>query len=142
VLRNAIAGHVSVLAGVPDKEPLARNVLVYFTNWQSDKPLASLDSALSSVKNTAALMAVVVLPPGVFDGSRRDVESRLSSSGERRALLQFTEDDEGGWTHMFAVTTRPSAYLINARREFVWKHEGEPDPAELAAAIDRQLVPT
>ena len=33
------------------------------------------------------------------------------------------EDDEGGWTRMFAVGKKPSAYLINARREFVWKHE-------------------
>jgi peroxiredoxin len=142
VLRNAIAGHVNVQADVPGNEPLSRNVLVYFTDWRSSRPLASLDSALSNVKNTAALMAVVVLPPGVFDGSLRDVESRVSSSGERRVLVQFTEDDEGGWTHMFGVTKRPSAYLINARREFVWKHEGEPDSADLAAAIDRQLVPT
>ena len=142
VLRNAIAGHVSVQADVPGKEPLARNVLVYFTDWQSDRPLQSLNDALGRVKNASALMVVVVLPRGVFDGCLRDVESRLTPSGERRMLVQFTEDDEGGWTHMFAVTKRPSAYLINARREFVWKHEGEPDPAELAAAIDQQLVPT
>jgi peroxiredoxin len=30
----------------------------------------------------------------------------------------------------------------NARREFVWKQEGEPSPAELAAALDRHLIPT
>jgi peroxiredoxin len=33
-------------------------------------------------------------------------------------------------------------YLMNARREFVWKHEGEPDPAEVAAALDEYVVPT
>jgi len=87
-------------------------------------------------------MVIVVLPPGVFDSSRHDVESKLTSDRERRVMLQFTEDDENGWTHMFAVTKRPSVYFINARREFVWKHEGEPDPAEMAAAIDRLLVPT
>jgi len=43
---------------------------------------------------------------------------------------------------MFAVSKNPSAYLINARREFVWKHEGEISPAELVAALDRYLVPT
>jgi peroxiredoxin len=142
VLRNAIAAHVSVQSDVPSNEPLSRNVLVYFVDWRSNRPLGSLDSALSRIKNASALMAIVVLPPGVFDGSRRDVESRLTASGERSVLLQFTEDDEGGWTHMFAVTKRPSVYLINARREFVWKHEGEPDPADLAAALNQHLVPT
>jgi peroxiredoxin len=33
-------------------------------------------------------------------------------------------------------------YLMNAGREFVWKHEGEPDPAEVAAALDKFVVPT
>ena len=56
--------------------------------------------------------------------------------------MQFTEDDEGGWTKMFAVAKLPSAYLVNAKRQFVWKHEGEPNPAELAAAIDQNQVQT
>jgi len=106
------------------------------------RPLDSLNAALGGVKNSSTLMVIVVLPAGAFDGSRRELESKLPSSGKRHALLQFTEDDEGGWTHMFAVTKRPSVYLSNARREFVWKHEGEPDPAELAAALDKYLVPT
>ena len=55
--------------------------------------------------------------------------------------MQFTEDDEGGWTRMFAVARTPSAYLISARGEFVWKHEGELDPATLAAVLDEHLVP-
>lgn len=142
VLRNAIVGHVGLQADVPGKEPLARNVLVYFTDWRLQRPLESLNTALSRVRNTSGLMSIVVLPAGVFDGSRRDIESRIASSGERRVLMQFTEDDEDGWTHTFAVTKKPSAYLINARREFVWKHEGEPDPAALAAAIDEHAIST
>src|SRR5262249_7667641 len=59
-----------------------------------------------------------------FDRSRREIESKLPAQGERRALVQFTEDDEGGWTKMFAVAKLPSAYLVNAKRQFVWKHEG------------------
>jgi len=43
---------------------------------------------------------------------------------------------------MFAVSKIPSAYLINARREFVWKHEGEPSATELATALDQHLIPT
>jgi peroxiredoxin len=140
-LRNAIAAHVSVQANVPRKEPLSQNTLVYFADWRSEKPLEAVNVALGRVRNSSALMVIVVLPAGAFDGSRRELASRLASSSERRALVQFTEDDEGGWTRTFAVTRRPSAYLINAKREFVWKHEGEPDPAPLAAALDERLVP-
>jgi len=143
VLRTAIAGHVGVQVNVPGKEPLSRNTLVYFADWRSEKPLDVLSVGLSRVRNSAALMVIVVLPAGAFDASRREVESRLTSSRDRvRVPMQFAEDDEGGWTRTFAVTKTPSAYLINARREFVWKHEGEPDPAELAAALDKYLVPT
>jgi peroxiredoxin len=142
VLKNAIAAHVSVQANVPGKEPLSRNVLLYFPDWRSERPLDTLNAALAKVKDTSALMVIVVLPAGTFDRSRREIESKLPRSGERRVLVQFTEDDEGGWTHTFAVTKRPSVYLINAKREFVWKQEGDPDPAELAAAIDQHLVPT
>jgi peroxiredoxin len=143
VLRNAIAAHVGVQVNVPGKAPLSQNTLVYFADWQSQKPLDVLGAALDRVRNTAALMVIVVLPAGAFDASRRELESRLGSSRERlRVPVQFTEDDEGGWARTFAVTKRPSVYLINAKREFVWKHEGEPDPAELAAALDKHLVPT
>jgi peroxiredoxin len=142
IFRKAIAAHVSVHADSPGKEPLSRNVLVYFADWQSKKPLESLNAALSQVRNSSVLMTIVVLPEGAFDVSRREVESRLESGHEHRTLVQFTEDDEGGWTRMFAVGKKPSAYLINARREFVWKHEGEPDPAEWAAALSRHLSRT
>jgi peroxiredoxin len=142
ILRKALAAHVSVHADSPSKEPLSQNVLVYFADWQSEKPLGSMNTALSEVRNSSALMTIVVLPAGAFDASRGEVESRVASHHERRTLVHFTEDDEGGWTRMFAVSKKPSAYLINARREFVWKHEGEPAPAVLAAALDRHLIPT
>jgi peroxiredoxin len=142
VLRNAIAAHVSVQVNVPAKEPLAQNTLVYFADWEAEKPLDALSAALGRVRNSSALGVIVVLPAGAFDASRREIESKLASSDERRALVQFTEDDEDGWTRMFAVIKRPSACLVNARREFVWKHEGEPDPADLAAALDQHAVPT
>jgi peroxiredoxin len=142
VLRNAIAAHVSVQVDAPGKEPLSRNVLVYFPNWDSNKPLGSLNAALPRVRDSSALMVIVVLPAGAFDATRRDVESKLGFARDSQVLMQVTEDDEGGWTHMFAVAKRPSAYLINAKREFVWKHEGEPNPAELAAAINQRVVAT
>ena len=47
--------------------------------------------------------------------------------------MHFTEDDENAWTRLFAVDKTPSAYLIDSKREFVWKHEGELDAATLVA---------
>jgi peroxiredoxin len=55
-------------------------------------------------------------------------------------LLLPTEDTEGGWTKTFAVSKTPAVHLINARRKFVWKHEGDVDPDVLAAALDEHLV--
>ena len=82
-LRDAIAGHVSIQANVPGREPLSRNTLVYFADWRSARPLEALNAALSRVRNSSALMVIVVLPAGAFDSSRREVESRLPSAGER-----------------------------------------------------------
>jgi peroxiredoxin len=141
-LRDAIAAHVSVHADSSAKEPLSRNVLVYFADWQTKAPLDSLYAALGRIKNSSALMVIVVVPAGTFDATRRDVESRLASSLEPRLPIQFTEDQEGGWTRIFDVGKRPSVYLINARREFVWRHEGGLDAAEFTTALDRHLSPT
>jgi peroxiredoxin len=141
-LRDSIAAHVDVGASTPGKQPLSRNTLVYFANWKAAKPLETLNAALGALKNSAALMAIVVLPAGAFDTSRREIESGIGSSQQRDTPVHFTEDDEGGWTRMFAVGKTPSAYLINARRELAWKHEGEPSAAELATALDKYLTPT
>jgi hypothetical protein len=87
---------------------------VYFADWRSERPLEALSAALSQVRS--APMVIVVLPAGTFDSSRREIESRLPSSRERLPTpMQFTEDDEGGWTRMFAVARTPSAYLISTR---------------------------
>jgi len=142
VVRDAIAGHVSVNSGVPGKEPLSRNTLVYFVDWKSEKPLAALSAALGKVKSSFSLMAIVVVPPGVFDATRRELEQKIASSQDSKTVIHLTEDDEGGWSRMFAVGKTPSAYLINARRACTWKHEGELDPIEWAAALDRYLSPT
>jgi thiol-disulfide isomerase/thioredoxin len=139
-LRQAIAGHVGVQS--PAGSGLAqRNALVYFADGRENS-LGPLVEALSRTKSASSVTTVVVLPAGAFDASRREVEDRLGLSPESSGPLQLTEDDEGGWTRTFGVTTTPSMYLLNARREFVWKHEGEPDPATVAAALDEFAVPT
>jgi len=93
------------------------------------------------VRKDGALRVIVVLPAGAFDVSRREFEAKLGSPKEWPVPFHFTEDDEGGWTRTFALGKRPSVYIINARRECVWKHEGEPSSAEWAA-LDRYLTAT
>ena len=107
-----------------------------------EKSLSPVIEALSRTKSASSVVTVVVLPAGAFDASRREVEDRLGLSGKTSCPVHFTEDDEGGWTRTFGVSKTPSLYLINAKREFVWKHEGEPDPAALAAALDEFVIPT
>ena len=141
-LRESIAGHVSLQGNVSGSAPVSKNTLVYFADWRPDsqKPLEALSNAMGRVRNKSGLTVIVVLPEGAFDSSRREFESKLPREGIG-APVQFTEDNEGGWTRTFAVVKRPSVYLINAKREFVWKHEGEPDAAALSAALDRYPVP-
>lgn len=142
-LKDILAGHVSAQADAPRKDELSHNFLVYFADWRADKPLDVLDQALGQMRaRNASLAVIAVLPAGAFDSPRREVEARLGSLPERLpARLGLTEDNEGGWTRTFAVSKAPSAYLMNARREFVWSHEGEPAPAELAAALEEHLLP-
>jgi peroxiredoxin len=141
-LRQAIAGHISVQASCPGDIQPQRNALVYFVDGQRDRPLDALIEALRQTRNSSSIATTVVVPAGTFDETRREVEDRFGLTREGLPALQFTEDDEGGWTRTFAVSKTPSMYLMNARREFVWKHEGEPDPAEVAAALDKFVVPT
>jgi thiol-disulfide isomerase/thioredoxin len=107
-----------------------------------EKSLDAVIKALSRTKSASSIVTVVVLPAGAFDASRREIEDRLGLSGDTSCPLHFTEDDEGGWTRTFGVSKMPSVYLLNARREFVWKHEGPPDPKAIAAALDEFVVPT
>ena len=139
-LRQAIAGHVGVQAS-PGRGQAQRNALVCFADG-SAKSLSAVITALSRTKNASSVVTVVVLPSGAFDASRREVEDKLGLSGKISCPLHFTEDDEGGWTRTFGVSKTPSLYLLNARREFVWKHEGTPDPKAIAAALDEFVVPT
>jgi peroxiredoxin len=142
-LKDAIAGHVTVQSITPQKRGLTQNSLVYFADAASDSPLAVLPRAYGLMRRKRfALGVIVVLPAGAFDRRRRDLEAHLASLGERfPARVLLTEDDEGGWTRTFAPARTPAFYLIDARRAFVWKHEGEVAPDALAAALDTHLVP-
>jgi len=143
VLKEAIAGHISVQADTPQGNELTHNSLVHFADWRADKPLAGLGQALGQMRRKGvSLVVYAVLDERAFDSRRREVEAKLDSIGERFPVqVLLTEDNEGGWTRTFAVSKTPSTYLINGRREFVWKYEGAVDPKVLAAALDEHLLP-
>lgn len=142
-LKDVVAGHITVQADTPQKDGVTHNSLVHFADWRVDKPLAALGQALAQTRRKGfSLVVIVVLPASAFDNHRRDVEAKLDLLREGfPAQLLLTADHEGGWTRTFAVSKTPSTYLINAKREFVWKYEGAVDPKVLAAALDEHLVP-
>ncbi len=114
-LRDALAGHIGVQRGAPGQEPYSLEHSGVFRGLALGEASGGPEGR-AEPKCAPRLMVIVVLPAGTFDSSRREIESRLPSSRERLATpMQFTEDDEGGWTRMFAVAKTPSAYLISAR---------------------------
>jgi peroxiredoxin len=141
-LKDGIAGHISLQPTVPDRQSFPRNTLVYFADTNSEKPLSTLNAAVERSRKGSPPFIIVVLPKAAFESSRRDFEHKFAWHGRGDgAPIQFTADDEGGWTRTFAVTKTPSVFLVSAQREFVWKQEGELDPAALASVLDRHVVP-
>ncbi|QIF04533.1 TlpA disulfide reductase family protein [Roseimicrobium sp. ORNL1] len=142
ILREAISGHVTVLTDRPRKLGIGHNTLVCFPEWPAENLLQSLHEVLRKLKRkNYSLLVILVLPEGAFDVTRKEMEARLAlREGKFPVSVQLTEDDDGGWSRTFAVSKRPSCYLINARREFVWKHEGTPDPDKFAAILEEKLV--
>lgn len=142
-LKDRIAGHITLQSGTPPSSALTHNSLVYFPDWRRDKPLEPVLRVMAAMKRQkVSLVLIVVLPEGAFDGSRSAAEAKLRGIAERFAgRFMLTEDSEGGWTRTFAAARKPAAHLINARREFVWKHDGEIDAEAMAAALDKHILP-
>jgi len=141
-LRDGIAAHISVQTERP-QQALTQNALVFFPDWQSSAPFNALARGVETMRRPpVALTVFVILPAGSFDSSRREVEARLGAfPAPIAAHVQVAEDTEGGWSRTFDVNDAPSLFLINARREFVWKAAGELEPAAIAAALDQHVVP-
>jgi peroxiredoxin len=141
-LSDGIAAHISVQTDRP-QQALMQNALVFFPDWQSSAPFDALVRGVETMRHPLiALTVYVILPAGSFDSSRRELEARLGAfPAPIAARVQVAEDTEGGWSRTFDVNDAPSLFLINARREFVWKAAGELDPAAIAVALDQHVVP-
>ena len=142
-LKDLIAGHITLQSEQPRNRTLAHNTLVYFPDWRADEPLAPVARAMTAMRRQkVSLVLTVVLPEDALDSRRSDLEAKLSAvSGRFAGRLMVTVDQEGGWSRVFAVTKWPSAHLVDARRQFAWSSRGDIQPAALAAALDRHVLP-
>jgi len=142
-LKDLIAGHVTLQSDRPRGRQLTHNTLVYFPDWRADEPLEPVARAMAAMRRRkVSLVLIVVLPEDALDSRRSDLEARLRAVSSRFAgRLMVTVDQEGGWSRAFAVAKRPSAHLVNARRQFAWSSSGDLEPAAMAAALDKHIVP-
>src|SRR5262249_28934363 len=123
----------------PRGRELTHNALVYFPDWRADEPLETVARAMAAMRRRkVSLVLIVGLPADALDSRRSDLEVRLRAVSDLFAgRLMVTVDEEGGWSHAFAVAGRPWAHLVNARRQFAWNSRGDVEPAAMAAALDK-----
>jgi peroxiredoxin len=142
-LKDLIAGHVPLQSDRPRGRELTHNTLVYFPDWRVDEPLEPVARAMAAMRRRkVSLVLIVVLPADALDSRRSDLEVRLRAvSGRFAGRLMVTVDEEGGWSRAFALAGRPSAHLVNARRQFAWSSGSDIEPAAMAAALDKHLLP-
>jgi peroxiredoxin len=144
VLAENISAHVSVQTEQPP-DSAERTVVLYFPDWDAPAPLEPLHRALDGAGKPGLVpaAALVVVPAGALNVSRRDFEARLglhAAPGSRS--LHVAEDVEGGWSRTFGATAKPALFVVDGRRECVWKAVGRVDHAAAAAAIRAHLSPT
>src|SRR5256886_433058 len=142
-LKDLIAGHVPLHSDRPRGGELTHNTLVYFPDWRADEPLEPVARAMAAMRRRkVSLVLIVVLPEDALDSRRSDLEVKLRAVSSRFAgRLMVTVDQEGGWSRAFAVAGRPSAHLVNARRQLAWNSRGDIEPAAMAAAFDKHILP-
>ena len=143
VLEDAIAAHVNVLATAHATSDPVTNSLFHFADLKEGAHLEALGRVLEAARaRGVSLVVTFVLPNGAFRHRRGELEMKLGAlAGSFSGPLHLTEDYAGGWTRTFAVQSRPSTYLIDARGAFVWKQEGVLDIKALAAALEHHTIP-
>lgn len=140
-VNEQVAAYVNALGETRMPGSLTPNTLVHFTGPRLDRQIDVLARALSLTERRPSMLAILVLPPGSFAATGRELEERLGSVRERLAAeIVLTEDLTGGWTRMFAAPEGPSTHLIDARGQFAWRAEGRLDEAELARVLDAHAL--
>lgn len=147
-LEQSIVRHIDMASVSPLDAESATNHVVYFADWSVDKPLAGLMRSLDHVKERPTSFAVVVvLPEGSFKMNRREFDAKMGFGEvvqrvEGRAVsLYFAEDRAGGWSGTFDAKEAPATFLLNKRGEYVWKQDGELQPATFGEALAKHALP-
>jgi peroxiredoxin len=141
VMAESVTAHVSVQTEQP-LDAAERTVVVYFPDWDSAAPLDLLHRSLDGVRQRGLVpaAALVVVPAGALNVSRREFEARLGLQASR--ALHVAEDAEGGWSRTFGASAKPALFVVDGRRECTWRAVGRVDPAAAAAAIGARMRPT
>jgi len=147
----SIIRHFNAASVTPLDISQSLNHVVFFADLSAERPLAALTRALNKASQMpVGFAAVVVLPAGAFKMSRFQFDATMGlkdavqKPGERIPAvvsLRFAEDYNGTWSRTFDAKGGPTTFLINARGEYVWKQDGEPDADELAAALKKYALP-
>jgi hypothetical protein len=152
ILEDLVFAHID--AAVPDwpGNELTTNHLVHFMDWGAEQPMQVIEEALGMMKKKQfSLSLVVVVPQGRLKVSRHEMEERLGLAGPHEKIgqkkgqspvhIQVVEDLNRGWSEVFHASGTPATYFVNAHRQRVWDRDGPVDPGELAAVLDKQIVP-
>ncbi|RBP45268.1 AhpC/TSA family protein [Roseimicrobium gellanilyticum] len=152
ILEDLIFAHID--ASVPDWPggELTTNHLVHFMDWSAEQPMQVIHEALGMMKKKQfSLSLMVVVPQGSLKVSRYEMEEKLGLAGPHEKIgqkkgqspvhIQVVEDLNRGWSEVFHASGTPATYFVNAHRQRVWDMDGPVDPGELAAVLDKQIVP-
>jgi peroxiredoxin len=144
--------HINATAEDWPAGELTTNHLVHFLDWNAEQPLQAIHEALTLMKTKMfALTLVVVVPQGAMKIHRAEMEQKLGLDGPHEQVgrkegqspihIEIAEDAEQGWSKTFNIGKAPATFFVNARRDPLWGMEGQVDPGELAAVLDKQMVP-
>ncbi|QIF04438.1 TlpA disulfide reductase family protein [Roseimicrobium sp. ORNL1] len=152
ILEDLVFAHIDAAAHDWPAGELTTNHLVHFLDWNAEQPMQAIHEALALMKKKRfALTLVVVVPQGSLKVHRTEMEAKLGLDGPHEKVgqkegqspvhIQIAEDLNQGWSEMFHASSTPATFFVNARQEPVWGVDGAVDPGELAAVLDKEIVP-
>jgi len=123
-----VVGHAS--AGSRASHRPRPNVIVHFADAKTARQLDRLADAVRESGRKEATTSIVA----VF--TKAEIAKTPYATG-----IVYT-DDENAWERAFGskVSSRPATIVVNPKGEVVWRHEGDIDAHQLAAALRKVLV--
>jgi peroxiredoxin len=152
IIEDLVFAHIDAVAQDWPAGELTTNHLVHFMDWNAEQPMQAIHEALALMKKKQfALTLVIVVPPGSLKVHRTEMEAKLGLDGPHEKVgkkegqspvhIQIAEDLNRGWSEMLHASGAPATFFVNARQEIAWSVDGDVDPGELAAVLDKEIVP-